>query len=242
MSEDPVGAYLRDLDAALAVVPGPARARAAIVAEIGGGLTDAVADLLAGGCPGAEAGRRAVAEFGPPRLVAAEFVPVLVAAQVRRCALALLRTGPLVGTLWLLAAACAQRAALPLAWPVVLAAGAVVAVALAAAVPCTLFAVAVTGPAGRRRVDDPRPASWAALVAVAGAIVGDAVLLTALATQAPALLAGPGRVGSGPALAVLAAAASLTRLTLAVRGAALLRRTRTALADSPSGRPVAPRR
>jgi hypothetical protein len=225
MGDKLIRAYLSELDAALAVVPGSLGARAAIVAEIGDGLTDAVTDHLDRGCPPAEAEQRVIDEFGGAALVAAQFVPVLAAAQVHRCALALLRTGPLVGALWLATALLRP----PITSHVTVTAAVMVATALVIAVPCIVFAVTVTGRGIRWWTVPPRHAAAAALIAAGGAVVGDLVLLIALGTQVPMLLAEPSRTGLGIVLAGLAALASLIRLALTTRGTMRLRRSRAAL-------------
>jgi hypothetical protein len=148
---------------------------------------------------------------------------------VHRYALLLLRTGPLVGTLWLATALLAAPLRLSVASPAAIAAGITVAVALVTAVPCTAFAVTVTGRGNRRWTVLPRRAAAAALIAAGGAVVGDLVLLIALDTQIPALLTESSSTGLGAALAGLAALASLTRLTLTTRATVRLRRTRAVL-------------
>jgi predicted cobalt transporter CbtA len=145
MGHELIRAYLSELDTALAVVPGSARARAAIVAEISDGLADALTDHLDRGWPPAEAEQRVIDEFGDAALVATQFVPVLTAKQVHRSALILLRTGPLVGALWLATALLAVPLGLPIVSPVTITAAIMVAVVLVTAVPCSVFAVTVTG-------------------------------------------------------------------------------------------------
>lgn len=232
MGDDLIRGYLSELDAALAVASGPARAHAAIVAEIGDGLTDAVADRLDHGDPPHEAARRAVEDFGAATAVAAEFIPILAAAQVHRCALASLRAGPLVGVLWLTTVLLAASRGLPLGSPVVIVAGTAVAAAIVAAVPCMVFAVTVTGCGCRRWTVPPIHAVDAARVAAGTAILVDVILLLALSTQAATVLAGR----SGAVLAGLAAVASLVRLTVTAHGTIRLRRTRALLATAHAAR------
>lgn len=229
MGDELIRAYLSELDTALAVVPGSVRARAAILAEIGDGLADAVADQLDHDCPRAQAARRAVDEFGTAALVAAQFVPVLVARQVHRCALLWLRTGPLVGALWLATALLAPPLGLAIVSPVAITAVIMVAVALVTAVPCSVFAVTATGHGIRWWVVPPRRAAAAALIAAGGVVVGDLVLLIALGTQAPVLLTESSRAGLGVVLAGLAAFASLIRLALTTRNTMRLRQSRAVL-------------
>ena len=75
--------YLAEVAARL---PGPARARAGIIAELRAGLLDATDAYHEGGLPAGSAAAAAVAEFGDPRLVAAAFRPGLALSQARRVA------------------------------------------------------------------------------------------------------------------------------------------------------------
>ena len=120
--------YLAEVGARL---PGPARERASILAELRGGLLDTVdayrdagvsaagtaaaahasADTATADATAAHAAAdtaadvaAAIEEFGDPGLVAAAFGPGLALGQARRVALTLLVTGPLVGLLWATAA------------------------------------------------------------------------------------------------------------------------------------------
>lgn len=230
MGNDLIRDYLSELDTALAVVPGPSRARAAIITELGDGLADAVACHLGQGCLPAQAAGQAIDEFGPATAVAAEFVPILAAAQVHRCALVLLRTGPLVGALWLATALLATPLGLPIASSVATVAGIMVALALVAAIPCTVFAVTATGRGSRWCRVAPYRAADAARIAAGAAMLGDVVLVIALSTQVPAVLAGPSGTVVGIGLAGLAALASLSRLALTAWSTMRLRRLRAALA------------
>ena len=90
--------YLAELAAGLA---GPRPVRAAIVAEVGDGLTEATAAHQRRGLAPAAAAGAAVAEFGDAQLIAAGFGPELAAETGRRVGLGLLATGPLVGLAWL---------------------------------------------------------------------------------------------------------------------------------------------
>ena len=90
--------YLAELEAALA---GPKPARAAIVAEVADGLTEATAAYQRRGLAPADAASAAAAEFGDAHLVAAGFGAELAAQTGRRVGLGLLATGPLVGLTWL---------------------------------------------------------------------------------------------------------------------------------------------
>ena len=102
----PVDGYLAEVTARL---PGPARARAGIVAELRSGLLDATDAHRSAGLPPAEAALAAIAEFGDPAQVSAGFRAEIAASQARRVAVSLLVTGPLVGLLWIATAAAATR-------------------------------------------------------------------------------------------------------------------------------------
>jgi hypothetical protein len=109
MTADPViVAYLREVTAAL---PGPARARRDIVAELRSGLLDATDAHRRAGLSDAAAAAAATTEFGDPRQVAEAFRPELTARHARRVALTLVTTGPLIGLLWAGAAAASHIAA-----------------------------------------------------------------------------------------------------------------------------------
>ena len=111
-----IESYLSQVAAAL---PGPARTRADIVAELRSGLLDAAdAHRRAGLAPPAAA-QAAVAEFGHPAQIASAFRPGTAAGQARHAAVTLLVTGPLIGLLWAAAARASHigvRAAPPWQW------------------------------------------------------------------------------------------------------------------------------
>jgi len=106
----PVDGYLAEVTARL---PGPARARAGIVAELRSGLLDATDAHRSAGLPPAEAALAAIAEFGDPAQVSAGFRAEIAASQARRVAVSLLVTGPLVGLLWIATAAASHLRAGP---------------------------------------------------------------------------------------------------------------------------------
>lgn len=231
----PAAAVLEDwLDRLAATLPGPRRARAAIVEELRDGLYEATLARLVASAGAAGAAHAAVAEFGDPATVARGFVGELADARARTLTLTLVGSGPLVGAAWIGALAPAATSAglvippwqaqagrLWAAWPLIPAA---VATIIAAAV----LVIAATGPLGRwlpaHLRHRPRLAPTAA--ATAGVITAavDLSLLVALAASAlsafgtgpiPDPLAGSSAV---PLLPV-AVAASLVRLTLATRAA-----------------------
>jgi len=214
--------YLAEITARL---PGSARTRAGIVAELRSGLLDAMDARVAAGLPAADAAAAAISEFGDPFAVAGGFRAEIAAGIARRVSIALLATGPLVGLLWIAAAAASHLAprvrwtALPrglaAGLPPVLAAGLLLVAAAAAVTACgALTGIAVTGQLSRWLNDRPRRAPAAAAVAGFGAVGADALGLALLAAQ---LATAPGKLS--PAAAAAAAAASAARIVLARRAA-----------------------
>jgi hypothetical protein len=214
----PVEAYLAELAARL---PGPARARAGIVAELRSGLLDAADAHRSAGLPADRAARAAIREFGEPGPVADGFRAELAACQARLVSVRLVIGGPLVGMLWL-AAALASRLGLRLAPPwrgpdlsPALGLGArLVIIVIVTSACAALAAVAATGRLTRWLPARPRRAPTAAVIAGLGAAGTDVVMLALLAGQ---LAIAPGTLAPLPVAA--AAAASLIRLSLAARGA-----------------------
>jgi len=225
-----VEAYLSEVAAAL---PGPARARARddIIAELRGGLLDATDAYQATGHSPEEAATAATAEFGDPRQVAAAFGPELAARQARRLARDLIITGPLVGLLWAAAASASNigiRHAPPWEWhgmpPATIVAIPVFGAAFLTFTCAALVTLAATGPLARWLPAGPRLAPAAAAIAGFGAAAADVAVFILLASKlatTPAALA--------PAPALIAATASLTRLTLARRSARRCLTARAAL-------------
>jgi HAAS domain-containing protein len=205
--------YLAQVAAAL---PGPARARRDLVAELRSGLLEAADAHRRAGLPAAAAAAAAVREFGDPRQVAAAFRPELTARHARRLAVALAVTGVPVGLLWLHAVQASHPAIsrAPLwRWigqpPVPLAAAAFLIAALVA-----LCTIALTGRLIRWLPGGPRTAALSAAVGGYGAAAADAAIFVLLVHQlatAPATLA--------PIPVSAAASASLARLVFSGRAA-----------------------
>ena len=126
------------LDALASQLPGP------VVEELADGLGETYRRHLGLGLGPEAAARAAVAEFGEPELIAAEFAR---AHPARRAARRLLAIGPLVGSCWAVALLTGRA----WTWPVPLAARIVPGVMLVAVV--ALLAVAARGiryrPVGR---------------------------------------------------------------------------------------------
>ncbi len=204
--------YLAEVAARL---PGPARARADIVAELRAGLLDAADAYQSAGVPPAQAAGAVISEFGDAAQIADAFRAEIAASQARRVAITLLVTGPLVGLLWVAAAAASHLAVPPVQpwhWtglPPVLP---LVAAAVGVTACAALAGIAATGRLTRWLPARPRRAPMAAAVAGLGAIGADGLGLALLAGQ---LATAPGKLS--PVLAAAAAVASLARLMLAAR-------------------------
>jgi hypothetical protein len=200
--------YLAELTAGLV---GPRATRTGILFEVVDGLAQATAAHQARGVPPSAAARAAVADFGDARQVAAGFGTELAAATGRRVGLGLLASGPLVGLTWLAMAAASAAAPGPEPSTGLAVVVAVFGVVLAVAVPAAVISVLATGRLGRRLPAGPRTAPTAAGLAAGLCVAGDLLLLSGLVAWAVALggLVWP--------LAVTAAAASITRLTLSGR-------------------------
>jgi hypothetical protein len=208
---------------------GPADVRAAIADELRDGLLETLESHLARERSEQEATAAAIAEFGDPHTVAAAFAPALAAVQARRVALGLLVTGPLVGLTWIAAVAVNRlppwRYQLTGPWLAL----PLVGLALAVACPAVGLTVAATGRLGRRlggwwlgrRATFPLTA---AAVGGLAAVLADLTLLAIITGQA---LGSPGPYVWEPV--IMAAGASLTRVTLAGRAAGRCLATRAAL-------------
>ena len=197
-----VSDYLTVLGAHL---PVGRRARAGILTEIADGLACAIEARTARGEPADRAAASAVADLGDPRRLALNFAGQLGPAAAHRLGLALVVSGPLVGLIWVAAHPAggsdwparvgAMLATVPLYPPI-----------LAVTVPAAVVAGAGAGWFARRRPVPRRLATGAALVAAIGCVAGDLSLLTVAAVSHPG--------GSHPpALVVLAAVASVVRLS-----------------------------
>src|ERR1035441_10383126 len=83
--------YLAEVGARL---PGPGGERPGIIAELRGGLLDAVDAYRDGGLSAPDAAAAAIGEFGDPGRIAAAFGPGLALSQARPVGLTPLVTGP----------------------------------------------------------------------------------------------------------------------------------------------------
>jgi hypothetical protein len=193
-------------------IPSCFRTRDSLLAELVDGLTDATEHYVALGLTRAEAERRAIGDSGPAPVVAHAITEHLGTRYAGRAAAALLLTGPMVGMLWLATLTPGQTpdhlmAKYPLLIPVL-----ICAVASAA-----LTLVVIRAPIPRPWID-PRDLLVIACIAAAAS---DAVILTSAGVQ---ITHEPG--GTPWFIAILAATASVTRLTLTPRAARRALQTR----------------
>jgi hypothetical protein len=220
-----IDAYVEQVAAGL---PGPARERGDMMAELRSGLLDALDAHRQDGLPDDAAVAAATAEFGEPRVIAATFRSELAVRLARRCALTLAGTGPVVGLLWTAAAMASHigiRHALP--WEAGAPGGSaavvrVLLLALLATIGGALVTIVATSRLAARRPGRAWVAPATAAMSGYGAVIVDVAVFTLVATQ---LASAPG--GLAPVPVAGAAAASLARLTLAWHAA---RRCRAALA------------
>jgi hypothetical protein len=225
------------LAAVAARLPGLARTRQAVVAELRDGLFEGLDAHQARGLAPIPAAQATLAEFGDPGQVAQAFAPELAAAHARRVALTLARTGPLLGVLWVtalvagplskpvLANAVLPWLSLPGPWAVLPLLGLV----LLIGIPAAVLAVAATGRLSRWLPTVPRLAPTAAATAALAGMTVDLALLGMLSAQA---LIAPSHLAWAPA--ILAALSSLVRLALAGRAARRCLASRVAIASGSS--------
>ncbi len=177
-----IDAYLSDLARQLP---------ADTVDELADGLHEAWRHHLDLGAAPADAALAAIAEFGPPTLVAHHFV---VNAPGRRIARLLLATGPIIGISWGISLLIAQV----WTWPIPAPAVGLFAATLLAVVGCLVLAATSRHDYRRTRLGH---------VGSAGLVVLDAAMISAALLVAPAL-AWP---------MTLAVAASLARMGITWR-------------------------
>ena len=166
-------------------LPGP------VVEELADGLDETYQRHLGLGLAPQAAAEAAVAEFGDPQLIAAEFTRVHPARQTAR---QLLRIGPVVGCCW----AVALVAGRAWTWPVPVTAGIVPGLVLAAVI--VLLTVAA-------RSTRYRPATRAGAAGCAGLAALDTAMIIGV------IIADPARTRA----ALLAITASTARLSLSAR-------------------------
>jgi hypothetical protein len=191
---------------------GPPAVREAVVAELRDGLLETFDTQRRLGLQPAEAAWAAIRLFGEVPAVCQAFAPEVAAVQARTLALRLLGTGPVVGTVWLLALTTSQvHIVLPFqgresVWRLFPLVGVVLTVTVAAG----LCAIAATGRLGRRLPVDSQLGLRAAVLTGAGAVLVDLGMATLVLAQA---VSTPGLLIPLPLLA--AVTVSLVRLRLA---------------------------
>jgi hypothetical protein len=210
LAQPAVEAYLAALATGL---PGPRRARQAILAEVSDGIAESIDAHVSAGLDDRAATRTALATFGEPRHLSAAFANELAGATAYRVGLALVMTGPLIGLAWLTAFALnsgrqsGQEFDTLMSW--LPAYGLPMFAVVLAAVLATAGGV---GPVARYLPLGPRRAAASAVAAAVGCVIVDTILLTHLARMTAAGELPPG-------LALVPALLSLVRLALAVMAA-----------------------
>jgi hypothetical protein len=207
--DDALATYLSDVAAQLY---GPRR-RAEILAELRDGLHQATEDNIAAGLSPDQAAMAAITQFGAPEAVADAFSGELATAYARRTIAWFIATGPLVGIWWLLLLR-------PSPWRTGL-------IALIAAIPVLPLIVIAIATAGGTFATTGRLMRWlpetgprralAATTAIATlCIIGDLTMINIFVVSGA-----PTRP-----LAVIAIAASLTRITCSITTVRHARRMR----------------
>jgi hypothetical protein len=197
--DDALATYLSDVAAQLY---GPRR-RAEILAELRDGLHQATEDNIAAGLSPDQAAMAAITQFGAPEAVADAFSGELATAYARRTIAWFIATGPLVGIWWLLLLR-------PSPWRT----GLIALIAAIPVLPLIVIAIATAGgtfaTTGRlmRWLPEtgPRRALAATITIAAMCIIGDLTVITMF------------MVSGAPTrpLAVIAIAASLTRIACSI--------------------------
>jgi hypothetical protein len=182
---------------------GPRRRRAAILAELRDGLDQATEDNIAAGLPPEQAAAAAITQFGTPQAVADAFAGELATAYARRTIALFIATGPLVGIWWLLLLQ-------PGPWRTGL-------IALLAAIPVLPLLIIAIATAGGTLATTGRLMRWlpetgphralAATITIAAiCIIGDLTVITMFMVSG----------AQTRPLAVIAIAASLTRIACSI--------------------------
>ncbi|MDX2847647.1 permease prefix domain 1-containing protein [Streptomyces sp. PA03-3a] len=215
---DPVEDYVTALTAAL---HGPARIKARMIEEIGGGLADTVAAYTHAGTAHPRAAHLAVEEFGTVDEIAPGCQRELTVAQARHTARAVALTAPFLVTCWYLARTTGQDQPWDLPRVAQLLAVHLAGVAGAAAL-LAAAALAVTGTLARRL---PVPHRLPLAVAWTGTTASVAMAVATLALATACVLA-----ANWPLLALAGALAALSHAVVAASARACRRcaRLRTA--------------
>jgi hypothetical protein len=198
--EDALATYLSDVAAQLY---GPRRRRAAILTELRDGLDQATEDNIAAGLPPDQATAAAITQFGAPQAVGDAFGGELATAYARRTIAWFIVTGPLVGIWWLLLLQ-------PSPWRT----GLIALLAAIPVLPLIVIAIATAGgtfaTTGRlmRWLPEtgPRRALAATITIAAMCVIGDPTVITMFMVSG----------AQTRPLAVIAIAASLTRIACSI--------------------------
>jgi hypothetical protein len=198
-------------------LPGPRRARTALLAELRAGLLDAAEAHGRTGLKPSAAARAATVEFGDPKQIAVAFRAELRTVEARRIAIVLLTSAPLIALAWTGAALGSHlrtHHALPWQWttvaPVWQLTLPLVAIGLVVAVGAAAAAVVASGRITRWFPDSARFAPASAIAAGIAAATVDVILLLMLTRQ---LASAPSKLDATPV--TIAAAASIARLLFA---------------------------
>lgn len=141
-------AWLEEVDARL---PGWSSLRSQVLAELEDGLRCSTEEHERWGLPPGRASQAAVEEFGAPEVVARAFAPELAATLSRVVALGLLRSGPLLGLVWLWALVMSEPSRSRAYPAVVLSAAPLLPLAIVATLGAAGIVVLATDASARRR-------------------------------------------------------------------------------------------
>jgi hypothetical protein len=214
----------RFLAAVAARLPGPARMRGEILAELRDGLleaADAHSNLTRD-----EAVLLAVREFGDPLALVSSFVPELAAARARRTVLALLAASPVVIALWMSAASVINERS-----------SAVLLERIATRLPGALLVLATVACVAWMLAASGRASRWFALPP-GGSLRGAAAIggLSAVADLAALLLLTARLIGYHGTLHLIALAAAIAASTTRLRVASRASRACLACRSGRAGR------
>ncbi len=191
-------------------LPGPARPRSEILAELHDGLRLAVEDNQRSGIERDDAVEVALRQFGDARSIVASLVPELAAARARQLVLALFTSAPLVTGLWMIAARSRGGARHRLFDS---SADHVIAALLIAALVCAaMWTIAATGRATRWLHPALQAPQMGAAATASAVVAADFALLVALSVP---LAGSPGTVHR--LMLTTAILASLIRVAFASR-------------------------
>ena len=208
---DPIQDHVAALTAAL---HGPARAKARLIEEMRGGLTDTAEAYAAEGMPYERAARRAVREFGTVDVLVPSCQQELTAAQARHTARAVALTAPFLIVCWHLARTADREQVWQFSHAAQLLAAHLAGIATVAAL-LAAATLAATGPLARRL---PTPHRLPLLVAWAGTTASTSMAVTTLALATASALA-----TNWPLLAFAGALAAVSHAAVAASARACRR-------------------